>query len=79
MALGKLDTIQELDEAAATNMMHSSTDQDTRTVFSGAASLLQNPDVGKYISAFANEPAGWVPPEFVTGDPAEVTGPRPLA
>ena len=57
VALGnlKLDTVQELDEAAATNTVHPSLDDDNRTVFSSAASLLQNPNVDKYISAFANE------------------------
>ncbi|KAK1753821.1 hypothetical protein QBC47DRAFT_387182 [Echria macrotheca] len=71
VALGSLDTVQEPEEAAVETMLPSA-DEDNRTLFSGATSLLQNADVDKYILAFANELASWIPPEFVTSNPVEV-------
>lgn len=75
VTLGKLTTIQELDEPAQ-NMADVSTDaeaQETRTIFSDAASLCQHPDVDQYITAFANELACYIPPELDASDPSKIS------
>ncbi|KAK3305182.1 uncharacterized protein B0T15DRAFT_531556 [Chaetomium strumarium] len=55
--------VQEETEQAQT-AMNPEEGQETGTVFSDAASLLQHPDVDKYISAFAKELATSIPPEL---------------
>ncbi|GAB1315216.1 hypothetical protein MFIFM68171_05426 [Madurella fahalii] len=75
VALGTLNAVQELDEPVH-NVAGASPDaeaQDARTVFSDAASLCQHPDVDKYITAFANELACTIPPEFDPSDPSGVS------
>ena len=62
--LGKLDAIQERAEPVHSGVDKHEEMQETRTIFSDAASLLQNPDVDKYISAFAKELATALPQEF---------------
>ena len=62
--LGKLDAIQERAELVHSGVDKDEEMQETRTIFSDAASLLQNPDVDKYISAFAKELATSLPQEF---------------
>ena len=71
VAIGKLDTLSERQEAAhafsSSSSVLKTTEEayETATVFSDASSLLQRPDVDKYLSSFANELSSCIPPEFV--------------
>jgi hypothetical protein len=75
VAPGRLDSVGEAEETAleaiAELPIAELEVQETRTVFSDAASLLNRPDVDKYISAFASELAFSLPPEFDVSKSAE--------
>jgi hypothetical protein len=63
---GGLNPIREESEPVQSAVKTVADGQETGTVFSDAASLLQHPDVDKYISAFAEELAACIPPELYT-------------